>query len=61
MDRVLPAKTTVLLELQLIGSILFVLGGRVVALFTLCATKSHDITHVVILDTLPPGEGCLQC
>ena len=45
MDRVLPAETAILLELQFVGSILLVLGRRVVALFTLSTTKSHDITH----------------
>ena len=45
MDRVLPPETAVLLELQLVGSILLVLGRRVVALFAISTTKSHDITH----------------
>ena len=45
MDRVLPAETAVLLELQLVGSILLVLGRRVVALLTVSTTKGHDITH----------------
>ena len=45
MDRVLPTETAVFLELQLVGSILLVLGRRVVALFTVSTTKSHDITH----------------
>ena len=45
MDRVLPAETAILLKLQLVGSILLILGRRVVALLTLCTTKSYDITH----------------
>ena len=45
MDRMLPTKTTVLLKLQFVRSISFVLGGRVVALLTFGAAKSHDITH----------------
>ena len=45
MDRVLTAETAILLELQLVRSILFVFSRRVVALLTLSTTKSHDITH----------------
>ena len=45
MDRVLAAETAILLKLQLVRSILLVLGRRVVALLTLCTTKGHNITH----------------
>lgn len=45
MDRVLPTKTTVLLELQFVGSVSLVLCRRVVALLALSAGKSHDIAH----------------
>ena len=45
MDRVLTAETAVLLELQLVRSILFVLGRRVVALLAFGASKGHYIAH----------------
>jgi hypothetical protein len=56
MDRMLPTETAILLELQFVRSVSLVLGRRVVALFTLGAAKSHDITHCLILGALP-GSG----
>jgi hypothetical protein len=45
MGRMLPTKTAILFELQFVGSIPLVLGGRIVALLALGAGKSHDIAH----------------
>ena len=45
MDRVLPAETAVLFKLQLVRSVLLVLGRCVVALLALGTSKSHDIAH----------------
>jgi hypothetical protein len=54
-DRVLAAETAILLELQLVGSILLVLGRRVVALLALGAGKSHYVAHLFTLGA-PPGR-----
>jgi hypothetical protein len=43
---VLAAKAAIFTELQLSRSCLFVLGGRVIPLFALCATKCDDVSHV---------------
>ena len=59
MDRVLPAETAVLPELQLVRSVLLVLGCRVVALLALGAGKSHYVAHLFTLGTLPGRAGCL--
>jgi hypothetical protein len=45
MDRVLAAEAAILLELQLVRSILLVLGRSVVALLALGAGKSHYVAH----------------
>ena len=45
MDRMLSTKTAILFELQLVRSIPFVLGRRIVALLALSAGKSHDVAH----------------
>jgi hypothetical protein len=42
------AKTTILLELQLIGSIFLVFLGRIVSSLALPTGKDHFITHIPI-------------
>jgi hypothetical protein len=61
MNRVLAAKTAILFKLQFVRSILFILGGRVVALLALSAGKSHDIAHHSILGARPVGQGACSC
>jgi hypothetical protein len=47
---VLLAETAVLVELKLLRGVLLVLGGRIVTLFALGATKGDDVSrHVRIL------------
>jgi len=53
MNRVLPTKAAILLELQFVGSISLVLGRGVITLLALSAAKGHDIAHRFILSVLP--------
>ena len=59
MDRMLAAETAILFELQLVRSILFVLGRRVVALLALGAGKSHYVAHLFTLGVRPGRTGRL--
>jgi len=45
MRSVSPAEAAKLLELQLLRGVLFVLGGRIIALLALGAGKRDDISH----------------
>jgi len=40
-----PTETTVLLQLQLVGRRLLVLGSRIIAAFTFAACQRYEITH----------------
>jgi len=48
MRSVSPAEAAKLLELQLLRGVLFVLGGRIIALLALGAGKRDDISHVYL-------------
>jgi hypothetical protein len=53
---VLPAETAVLAELQLIGSIFFVLGRRVIPLLAFGASQGNDVPHIGKSFKPPPGK-----
>jgi hypothetical protein len=54
----LLAETAVFAELQLIGSVLLVFGGRVIALLACGASKGNDVPHVAkILRALSQWRG----
>ena len=56
MRGMLPTEAAVLIELQLVGRILLVLGRSVIALLAFGASQSNDVPHGAILQP-PPLEG----
>jgi hypothetical protein len=53
MRRVLLAEAAILAELQLVGSVLFVFGGRVIALLALGASQGNDVPHKTMSSKAP--------
>ena len=49
MGRMLPTKRTILVELQLIGSISLVFGGRIVTTLAFAASQSNYVSHYDIV------------
>jgi len=45
MGSVLPAKWTIFVELQLIGGISLIFGGRIITTLAFPASKSDDVSH----------------
>ena len=55
--RVLAAETTILVELKLVGSVLFIFCRGVIALLALGASQGNDIPHGVVLQPPPLSQG----
>ena len=46
MESVGAAELAILLELQLVGSVLLILGSRIVPPLTFCASQGNYVSHV---------------
>ena len=46
MKSVGPAEFTILLELKLVGSILLVLGRRIIPPLTFCTSQGDNVSHI---------------
>ncbi len=59
MRGMLSTESAVLAELELVGGILFILRGRVVALLALCASQGNDVPHgdILQLPSRTSGKG----
>ncbi len=49
MDRMLPAKLTILLKFQLIWMILLILCSCVILVLTTCTNKGYYLLHIAVL------------